>query len=126
MHLGGNVEDMGVHLVIAGQLCNQSPVAGLLHQLHGLMEGSGPPGYSVDEPHGEWLGGLIMVIGGGGEKVILEDGVPVVPYGSQGEGDWAVAQLDEVCLVHNAIWGRNGKVGEVSLVLFVPLFSCLS
>ena len=39
MHLSCNVEDMSVRLVVAGELCDQPPVAGLTCQFHGLVEG---------------------------------------------------------------------------------------
>jgi hypothetical protein len=59
-------------------------------------------------------------IGGGGEQFVLEDGVVSLAKGAEGEGDWAIAQLDIACLAHDAISIGDGEIGESAMILFKP------
>ena len=35
-----------------------------------------------------------MDVGGGGEQIVLENGVVFLPESAEGEGNWAIAQFD--------------------------------
>ena len=101
--------------MVAGKFGDQSPIVGALGHVHGLMIGGRLSRDSVDEPHGR---GGVVDIGGGGEQVILEDGITVLSQGPKCEGDWAVAQLDVAHLAHDAICVRDGEVRETTVILF--------
>ena len=66
MDLGRDVEDAGVRLVIAGDLCRQTPVVGAGGQVHGLMIRRRLAADGIDEPHWKWLGGGVANVRGGG------------------------------------------------------------
>ena len=118
VYLSRNVEDTSVCLVVVGDLSCQSPIVRATGQLGGLMVGRCLPGDGVDEPHREWLSGGALNVRGGGEQVILENGVAVVAEGAEGAGDWSIAQFDVPGLSHDAIGVRDGEVGEAAVILF--------
>ena len=66
MNLGRDVEDTGVGLVIAGDFRRETPIVRATGQIHGLVIRGGLASDGVDEPHGEWLGGGVTDVGGGG------------------------------------------------------------
>ena len=55
-----------------------------------------------------------------GKQFVLKDGVAFLAKGAEGEGDWAIAQFDIVCLAHNAVSIGDGEIGESAMVLFKP------
>ena len=65
MNLGRDVEDACVRLVIASDLCCQTPVVRAAGQIHGLVVGRRLPTDGIDEPHWKWLSGGIADVGGG-------------------------------------------------------------
>ena len=66
MDLGRDIEDAGVGLMVAGDLCCQAPVIGATGQVHGLVIGRRLAADSIDEPHRKWLGGGVADIRRGG------------------------------------------------------------
>ena len=119
--LGGDVEDSGVGVVIAGDLRRQTPVIGAAGQLCGLMIGGRLASDGVDEPHGEWLCRGVADVGGGGIQVVLENRVAFLSQGAEGEGDRAVSQFNVSGLAHNAIAIRDDEVGESAMVFLEPI-----
>ena len=65
--LGRDVENAGVSLVIVSDLSCQPPIVGAAGQVQGLVIGRRLPGNGIDKPHGEWLGGRVANVRGGGE-----------------------------------------------------------
>ena len=61
-----DIENAGVGLVVASNLCRQAPVIGAMGQIHGLVVGRRLATDGVDEPHWEWLGGGVVDVGWGG------------------------------------------------------------
>ena len=120
MDLGRNIEDAGVSLVVAGDLGRQAPVVGTASQVHGLVVGRRLARDDIDEPHGEWLSRGVANVGGGGEQVVLEDGVPFLSEGAEGEGDRAIAQFDVAHLAHNIVGVGDDEVWEAAVVFFEP------
>ena len=121
MDLGRDIEDASVGLVIACDLGRQPPVVGAAGQIHGLVVRGRLPANSVDEPHGEWLGGGVADVGGGGIEVVLEDGVAFLAEGTECKGDWAIAQLDVARLAHDVVGVGDDEVGKSAVVFFEPL-----
>ena len=66
MDLGRDVEDAGIRLVVSGDLSREAPIVRAAGQVHGLVVRGGLASDGIDEPHGEWLGGGIADVGGGG------------------------------------------------------------
>ena len=118
--LGRDIENAGVRLVVASDLCRQPPVVGAAGQVHGLMVRCGLPADGVDEPHGKWLGGGVADVGGGGIQIVLEDGIVFLAEGAECERDRAVAQFDVARLAHDIVGVGDDKVGESAVVLFEP------
>ena len=116
-----NVEDTSVGLVVAGNLSHQSPVVGATGQLHGLQVGRRLSRDGVDKPHGEWLGRGVTNVRGGGEQVVLEDGISLLSEGAESERDRAVAQFDVARLAHDVVGVGDDKVWETAVVLLKPL-----
>ena len=67
--------------------------------------------------------GGVTDVGRGGEKVVLEDRVPVLTEGAEREENWAIAQFDVSGLSHDAICIRYGKVGEAAVVLLETIWA---
>ena len=63
---GRDIEDAGVGLMVAGDLCGQPPVIGAAGQFNGLMVRRRLATDGVDEPHWKRLSGGVADIGGGG------------------------------------------------------------
>ena len=84
VHLGCNVEYVGVCLMVPSHLCHQSPVIDASCSLHGLMVGHRLLRYGVDEPHGEGFGGLIGIC----KKVISIYGYTCVHLGQKMSQVW--------------------------------------
>ena len=121
VNLGRNVENAGVGLVIAGDLGRQAPIIGAAGQIHGLVVGRRLPADGVDEPHWEWVGGGVAYIRGGGEQVVLEDGISRLPEGAESKWNRAVAQFDVARLAHDVVGVGDDKVWETAVVLLKPL-----
>ena len=119
--LGRDVESVSIGLVIASDFGRQAPVIGATSQIHGLVVGRRLPRNGVNDPHGEWLGRGIVNVGGGGEQVVLEDGVSLLSEGAEGKGDGAVAQFDVVRLAHDVVGVGDDEVWEAAVVFFEPL-----
>ena len=66
MDLGRDIEDAGVRLVVSSDLGRETPIVRAAGQVHGLVIRGGFTSDGVDEPHGEWLGGGITDVRGGG------------------------------------------------------------
>ena len=61
-----DVEDASIRFMIAGNLGRETPIVGATSQVHGLVIRGGFAPDGVDEPHGEWLGGGVANVRGGG------------------------------------------------------------
>ena len=119
--LAHDIEDASVGLMVAGDFRRQSPVVGATSQIHGLVIGRRLARDGVDKPHGEWLGRGVTDVGGGGEQVVLEDGISLLPEGAESERNRAVAQFDIACLAHDVVGVGDDEVWEATVVLFKPL-----
>ena len=116
-----DIEDVGVGLVVTSDFRRQSPVVGAASQVHCLVIGRRLARDGVDKPHGEWLGRGITDVGGGGEQVVLEDGISLLSEGAESEWNRAIAQLDVACLAHDVVGVGDDEVWETAVVLFKPL-----
>ena len=67
VYFGHDVEHPSIWLVVMGEFGDQPPVVCALCQIHGLVVGRCLPRGGIDEPHGEWLSGGIVIVWEGGE-----------------------------------------------------------
>ena len=118
VNLGRDIEDTGVRLMVAGDLCCQPPIVGTAGQIHGLVIRRRLATDGVDEPHWERLGGGVADIGGGGVQVVLEDRIALLAEGAECEGDGAVAQFDVARLAHDVVGVGDDEVGESAVIFF--------
>jgi hypothetical protein len=121
MHLTLDVEDASVGLVELAQLSKQSPIADLSGHLHNLVEGCRIPLYVLEEPGGERLGGLVQRVLACGIEIKDENQVAQTSHGSQGAGDGCIEEFNVACLAFLSIGHGDVEIGEVAMVLFVPL-----
>ena len=115
--LGRDVEDASIGLMIAGDFRCQTPVVGATGQVHGLVIGGRLAADGVDEPHGEWFGGGVANVRGGGVQVVLKDGVAFLAESAKCKGDGAVAQFDVARLTHNIVGIGDDEVGKSAVIL---------
>ena len=120
VNLSRDIEDASVRLVIAGNLCCQSPIFGAACQIHGLVIRRRLPADSVNKPHWKWLGGGVADIGGCSVQVVLEDGVAFLAEGTEGERDRAIAQFDVARLAHDVVGIGDDEIGEPAMVFLEP------
>ena len=62
-----------------------------------------------------------MDIGGGGEQIVLEDGVSLLSEGAEGGRNRAIAQFDVARLAHDVVGVGDDEVWETTMVLFKSL-----
>ena len=120
VHLTLDIEDASVGLMESAQLSKQSPVVDLLGRFHNLMVGRGVPLYILEEPGGEWLGGLIHRVAAGGVQVEDVNWVAQASHGSQHAWNGGVEEFDIALLALFSISSGDVEVGEPPVVLLIP------